>query len=72
MFNFLGLGTDYTASVGFNDGVDSDSLFVTLSEVTQTGGGNGDPVPEPGMLGLLGAGLLGLFGLARRRRAIQG
>ena len=33
------------------------------------GGGGGDPVPEPGTLALLGCGLLGMAGVARKKRS---
>jgi hypothetical protein len=34
-----------------------------------TGGGDGTPVPEPGSLALLGAGMLGVMSLRKRNKA---
>ncbi|NKB55727.1 MAG: PEP-CTERM sorting domain-containing protein [Alphaproteobacteria bacterium] len=61
LFDFIGLDPLFTAVVGL--GPQEDTLFVTFS-----GQGGPTSVPEPGMLTLFGAGLLGLFGLGWRRR----
>jgi hypothetical protein len=40
------------------------------STTTTSGGSSGTQVPEPGMMGLFGAGILGLALLRRRRRRL--
>ncbi len=54
-------------------GITSASGAGTITSSTSTSGGStstgGTPVPEPGMLGLFGAGIIGLA-LARRRRQV--
>lgn len=55
-FTNTGSGADF---FGFDD--------FTIGTAAQVGGGGVTPVPEPGMLGLMGLGLLGM-GLSRRRK----
>ena len=62
-FNFSVVAPTTASLIFQNDG--SDNIGAILDNVAINGGA--DPVPEPGMIGLLGLGLLGL-GVARRRR----
>jgi hypothetical protein len=57
-----------TFDLEVNAALSHESLFVRLGTDPNGGGGGGGSVPEPGVLFLMGAGLLGL-GLARRRKS---
>lgn len=52
--------------LGFNDDIFSDNSGALSVQVTGPAA-----VPVPGALGLLGSGLIGLLGVARRKQAVQ-
>lgn len=54
----------YIYQVQANDGEKTDNGTITIN----IGRGNGNQVPEPGILPLLGLGALGLFAASRRRK----
>lgn len=57
------------ANVQATSGTFTLSLVGGAAAITYTAGGGGSPVPLPGSAWLLGGGLFGLVGVARRRRA---
>ena len=58
-------GTCYPTTVPYSDIGSSGDYFAVFSPSTS---GGGSTVPEPGMVGVMGAAMLGICGIYRRRR----
>lgn len=64
------IGFDPTPGVLTFTGTSSDNRTFTLAVTTSVTSADDQGVPEPMSLGLLGLGLLGLFGIGRRAKAL--
>ena len=65
LFEILAADGDAMTSLRVSGDVAFDKI--DLIQVGGTSGGNGSPVPEPSMVGLIGAGIVGVGGLRRKR-----